>query len=90
MLTGDLKGMHGWTLSMNLISIRARPIQRDIIYIWAGVGVMKHVNAAISYYHANSISVSSSVSIGHGITLAIPPSPKQPEDRLLVELNVVF
>jgi len=59
-------------------------------YIWAGVGVMKHVNATISYYHANSISVHSSVSTGHGITLATPPSPKQPEDRLLVELNVIF
>jgi hypothetical protein len=42
-------------------------------YIWAALGLMKHVNATISYYHANTI-------VG----------PKQPEDRFLVDLNVVF
>ena len=42
-------------------------------YVWAALGLMKHVNATISYYHAVNI-------VG----------PKQPEDRFLVDLNVVF
>jgi len=52
-------------------------------YVYAAFGLMKHVSIALSWFHANTISVNT---IAAGTT----QGAKQPEDRLFADVRVVW